>query len=79
MLKKLLKKVGDNVEVSKGQVSDKILLDVEDVQKLLGIKKDRAYMVMRNCNAKLAQMGKLTLKGRVNREFLLSELNVRGG
>jgi hypothetical protein len=57
-------------------IVDKVLLDVQDVQKLLNIKKERAYMVMRKCNQKLERMGKMTIKGRVNRQFLIDSFCV---
>jgi hypothetical protein len=55
---------------------NKALLNVTDVMSLLDIKKDRAYFIMRKCNSKLEKMGKLTLKGRVNKRFLLEELGI---
>jgi hypothetical protein len=58
---------------------DKFLLDVRDVMTLLGVSKSRAYMVMRKCNEKLAKKGKMTLKGRVNKQFLLEEFNIERG
>lgn len=54
----------------------KVLLTAEEVSQLLGVKMCMAYKVIRECNQELAAMGKLTIRGKVNRKFLLQKLEV---
>ena len=55
---------------------EKALLHVHDVCELLGINVGLAYKVIRDCNEELASMGKLTLRGKVNRKYLLKKLEL---
>ena len=55
---------------------EKYLLTAEDVSRLLGIKIGMAYKLIRELNAELKAMGKLTIRGKVNRKYLESKLEV---
>ncbi len=55
---------------------EKYLLNAEDVSRLLGIKIGMAYKLIRELNAELKAMGKLTIRGKVNRKYLESKLEV---
>lgn len=54
----------------------KIMLTANDVSKLLGIKLYLSYKIIRDANEELRRAGKLTIRGRVNREYLLKKLDV---
>ena len=55
---------------------EKYLLTAEDVARLLNVKMGMAYKIIRECNEELKAMGKLTIRGRVNRKYLESKLEV---
>lgn len=57
---------------------EKALLNVKDVMALLGCTEYRAYLVIRQANEKLKAAGKLTIRGRVNRRYLMKLLDVEG-
>lgn len=49
-------------------------MTAEDVAKELGISKSYAYKIMRQLNAELRKMGKLTVSGKVNRSYFIKKL-----
>ena len=49
-------------------------MTADDVAEELGISKSHAYKIMRELNAELKKMGKLTIAGRVNRNYFLKKL-----
>lgn len=53
-----------------------ILIGVDDVCMILGIKPSRAYSVIRQLNAQLKAQGKITINGRINKQFLLDNFSV---
>lgn len=57
-------------------MDDKIMLTANDVSQLLGIKLYLSYKIIRDANEELRRAGKLTIRGRVNREYLLKKLDV---
>lgn len=57
-------------------MTNKIMLDAHDVAQLLGIKMYLSYKIIRNANEELKRAGKLTIRGRVNKEFLMKKLDV---
>lgn len=57
-------------------MSNKIMLDAKDVSTLLGIKLYLSYKIIREANKELKQAGKLTIRGRINKEFLMKKLDV---
>ena len=58
------------------EVPKKALLSAAEVAEILGVKVCMAYKVIRECNEELAKMGKLTIRGKVNRRYLLKKLEV---
>ena len=55
--------------------SDPILIGVDDVCKILNIKRSRAYGVIRQLNDKLKAQGKITIAGRINKKYLMDNFN----
>lgn len=56
--------------------SEKYLLSASDIVTMLGVKKPTAYKIIRDGNAQLAKAGKLTIRGKINRRYLLKMLDV---
>lgn len=56
--------------------SEKYLLNANDVVDLLGVKRPTAYKIIREGNAQLAKAGKLTIRGKINKHYLLKMLDV---
>lgn len=57
-------------------MSEPILIGAQEVCKLLGIKKSRAYKVIRDLNAKHKKQGKYTISGKISKKFLLESLGI---
>lgn len=55
---------------------EKYLLSASDIATMLGVKKPTAYKIIREDNAQLAKAGKLTIRGKINRRYLLKMLDV---
>ncbi len=55
--------------------SDPILIGVDDVCKILSIKRSRAYSVIRQLNEQLKAQGKITIAGRINKQYLIDNFN----
>ena len=49
-------------------------MTADDVAEELGISKSHAYKIMRELNAELRKMGKLTIAGNINWNFFLKKL-----
>lgn len=49
-------------------------MTADDVAEELGISKSHAYKIMRELNVELRKMGKLTIAGKVNRNYFLKKL-----
>lgn len=58
------------------QQQEKVLVTAQEVAALLGISVSMAYKVIRGYNTELAKMGKLTIRGKINRKYLLKKLEV---
>jgi predicted DNA-binding transcriptional regulator AlpA len=56
--------------------SEKYLLNANDVVDLLGVKRPTAYKIIRDANIRLSKAGKLTVRGKINRRYLLKMLDV---
>ncbi|WP_293813056.1 DNA-binding protein [uncultured Phascolarctobacterium sp.] len=56
--------------------SEKYLLSASDIVTMLGVKKPTAYKIIRDGNAQLAKAGKLTIRGKINKHYLLKMLDV---
>lgn len=57
-------------------MQDKIMLDARDVADMLGIKLYLAYKIIRDCNNALKSSGKLTIRGKVNKAYLIKQIDV---
>lgn len=55
---------------------DKYMLNAAEVSRLLGVKMGMAYKIIRECNEELKAMGKLVIRGRVNKKYLERKLEV---
>ncbi len=55
---------------------EKYMLSAGDVSRLLGVKIGMAYKIIRECNAELKAMGKLVIRGKVNKRYLERKLEV---
>lgn len=56
--------------------SEKYMLSASDIVTMLGVKKPTAYKIIRDGNAQLAKAGKLTIRGKISRRYLLKMLDV---
>ena len=54
------------------------LMTAAEVSTLLGVKLCMAYKLIRECNAELKAAGKIVVRGKVNRKFLLKKLDIEG-
>lgn len=59
-------------------MQEKALLTAAEVAELLGCKMCMAYKVIRECNTELQAAGKLVIRGKVNRKYLLKKLDIEG-
>ncbi len=55
---------------------EKYMLNATEVSRLLGVKMGMAYKIIRECNEELKAMGKLVIRGRVNKKYLERKLEV---
>lgn len=54
----------------------KALLDAEEVAVICKIKKSRAYAIMKLVNDEMKEKGYITIRGRVNSEYLFKRLGI---
>ena len=52
------------------------MMDAPEVAAALGVKMGMAYKLIRQWNEELKAMGKLTIRGKVNRKYFESKLQV---
>lgn len=52
-------------------ISEPILIGAKEVCQLLGIKLSRAYAIIRQLNKQLKEEGKITISGRINKQYLI--------
>ncbi len=57
-------------------MEEKYLLNAHEVSALLGVKIGMAYAIIRRLNSELEKMGKIVIRGKVNKKYLLSKLEV---
>lgn len=55
---------------------EKALMTAREVSELLGCKMCMAYKIIRECNENLKAAGKIVIRGRVNRKYLLKRLEI---
>ena len=53
---------------------EKIFMRVEEVAETLGIAKSHAYKIVHQLNKEMAQMGYITVSGRINRKYFMKRL-----
>lgn len=63
------------MENNKEQVIQPVLIGADEVSKILGVKKCSAYKVIRTLNDQLKAQGKITIQGKINRNYLLKMVN----
>lgn len=56
----------------------KLLLNVKDVQNLCDVSKWKAYELIRDVNSEMKEKGFMTIQGRVNKDYLLERLGLKG-
>ena len=54
------------------------LMSVEEVMQAAGVGKNTAYQIIKQLNAELEAMGKLTFRGRVNRRYFEEKVCYNG-
>ena len=54
------------------------LMSVEEVMQTAGVGKNTAYQIIKQLNAELEAMGKLTFRGRVNRRYFEEKVCYNG-
>ncbi|NLC40105.1 MAG: hypothetical protein GX763_04205 [Clostridiaceae bacterium] len=52
------------------------LIDVEQVQEILGIPQSSAYSIIRNLNLELQEQGYYTIRGKVEKSYLLKRFGI---
>ena len=60
------------------QQQETALMTAAEVAALLGVKLCMAYKIIRECNEELKAAGKIVVRGKVNRKFLIKKLDVEG-
>ena len=53
---------------------EKIFMRVDEVAETLGISKSHAYKIVHQLNKEMAQMGYITVSGRINRKYFMKKL-----
>lgn len=57
-------------------IENKDFLNVEDVKKILRVKENTAYSVIRKLNKQLKAKGFEIIRGRVNKKYFLEKYNL---
>ncbi|BBA50946.1 MAG: transcriptional regulator [Fusobacterium varium] len=55
------------------------IITVEEVAQLCKVKTGKAYKIMRELNNELEEKGYITMRGRINKSYLLKRLGIEGG
>lgn len=58
------------------ETNEKLMLTAEDVAKILQVKESCAYRIIQQMNAELTAMGKLVIRGRVNRRYFEQKISI---
>lgn len=53
-----------------------IMMNADEVAKLLMVSKSKAYSLMHEWNQELEMKGKLTIRGRINREYFIKKTSI---
>lgn len=54
-----------------------MFLTVKEVERILCVKQDKAYEIIRNLNEELKQKGYLTIRGKINEEYLYERFKIK--
>ena len=57
--------------MNKTEVQTPVLIGAQEVAAILGVKTSTAYSVIRKLNAQLEAHGKVTVRGKINKRYLL--------
>ena len=57
------------------EVITPVLIGVKEVSAILGVRSTTAYKVIRTLNAQLENQGRVTVRGKINRNYLLKMVN----
>ncbi|MBR6511619.1 MAG: DNA-binding protein [Phascolarctobacterium sp.] len=57
--------------MNKPEVITPVLIGADEVAAILGVKISTAYKVIRTLNSQLEARGKVTVRGKINRRYLL--------
>ena len=63
------------MERNNEKVIEPVLIGADEVAKILGVKMCSAYKVIRTLNSQLEAQGKITIRGKINRNYLLKMVN----
>lgn len=55
------------------------IITVEEVAQLCKVKTGKAYKIMKELNNELEKKGYITMRGRINKNYLLKRLGMEGG
>lgn len=55
------------------------IITVEEVAQLCKVKTGKAYKIMKELNDELEKKGYITVRGRINKNYLLKRLGMEGG
>lgn len=55
------------------------IITVEEVAQLCKVKTGKAYKIMKELNNELEEKGFITMRGRINKNYLLKRLGMEGG
>lgn len=55
---------------------ERIMMDADEVAAELMVKKGKAYQLIREWNDELKAKGKLTIRGRINREYFKQKVSI---
>lgn len=54
--------------------TEKQYFTAKDVMQVLGVGRSTAYSIIKQCNKELKELGKITIRGKVNAKYLLSRI-----
>lgn len=57
--------------MQEAQITHPVLIGAKEVAEILGVKSSTAYKVIRTLNSQLEAQGKITVRGKINKRYLL--------
>ena len=68
---------GEQNKMEKQQeTANRIMINAKEAAQMLGCKPGLAYKIIRELNTDLKARGKITLRGKINRQYFLDKVNV---